>query len=115
MNNKILNILREEGKRQREEHNFIASENFASEDVRYFCGSVFTNKYAEGFPGKRYYNGCGNYDAPIFRVISRTKRPSQRSPKTLPVRKASFRFSDAIIIAKSASKAISHKIQEFEN
>lgn len=63
INNKILNILREEGNRQIEEHNFIASENFASEDVRYFCGSVFTNKYAEGFPGKRYYNGCKHYDA----------------------------------------------------
>jgi glycine hydroxymethyltransferase len=62
INDKILNILREEETRQIEEHNFIASENFASEDVRYFCGSVFTNKYAEGFPGKRYYNGCGNYD-----------------------------------------------------
>ena len=62
MNENILKILKEEGARQREEHNFIASENFVSEDVRYFCGSVFTNKYAEGFPGKRYYNGCKHYD-----------------------------------------------------
>ena len=61
-NGKILKILTEEKHRQREEDNFIASENFASEDVRYFCGSEFTNKYAEGFPGKRYYNGCKHYD-----------------------------------------------------
>ena len=61
-NGKILKILTEERHRQREEDNFIASENFASEDVRYFCGSEFTNKYAEGFPGKRYYNGCKHYD-----------------------------------------------------
>ena len=61
-NDKILKILTEEKHRQREEDNFIASENFASEDVRYFCGSEFTNKYAEGFPGKRYYNGCKHYD-----------------------------------------------------
>ena len=48
--------------RQINEHNFIASENFASEDVKYFCGSDFTNKYAEGYPDKRYYNGCKHYD-----------------------------------------------------
>ena len=42
-NGKILKILTEEKHRQREADNFIASENFASEDVRYFCGSEFTN------------------------------------------------------------------------
>lgn len=40
----------------------IASENFASDAVMQLCGSVFTNKYAEGYPGKRYYNGCVNMD-----------------------------------------------------
>ena len=61
-NEKLSYILEKEKERQREEHNFIASENFASADVRYFCGSAFTNKYAEGYPGKRYYNGCDQYD-----------------------------------------------------
>jgi len=55
-------MLLNEWERQRAEHNFIASENFASDAVRYFCGSEFTNKYAEGYPGKRYYNGCQHYD-----------------------------------------------------
>lgn len=59
---KISNILDKEISRQRDEHNFIASENFASEDVMAFCGSEFTNKYAEGYPGKRYYNGCIHLD-----------------------------------------------------
>ena len=65
MNNRdkrLDGILTREWNRQRDEHNFIASENFASEAVRYFCGSEFTNKYTEGYPGKRYYNGCQHYD-----------------------------------------------------
>lgn len=60
--NRIQQILSNEIERQIEEHNFIASENFASEVVMYFCGSEFTNKYAEGYPNKRYYNGCKHYD-----------------------------------------------------
>ena len=59
---KIHTILSKEKNRQREEHNFIASENFTSDAVMYYCGSEFTNKYAEGYPDKRYYNGCGYYD-----------------------------------------------------
>jgi glycine hydroxymethyltransferase len=61
-NETISSILENEINRQINEHNFIASENFASEDVKYFCGSDFTNKYAEGYPDKRYYNGCKHYD-----------------------------------------------------
>ena len=59
---KIVDILQNEISRQDNEHNFIASENFTSDAVKYFCGSDFTNKYAEGYPGKRYYNGCKHYD-----------------------------------------------------
>ncbi len=59
---KIVDILQNEIIRQDNEHNFIASENFTSDDVKYLCGSDFTNKYAEGYPGKRYYNGCKHYD-----------------------------------------------------
>ena len=62
MNTKILNILQNETSRQNDEHNFIASENCASESVKFYCGSDFTNKYAEGYPCKRYYNGCQHYD-----------------------------------------------------
>ena len=62
-NTEILQLLNAEQIRQIESHNFIASENYASSAVKYFCGSEFSNKYAEGYPGKRYYNGCKNFDA----------------------------------------------------
>lgn len=61
-NERIYSILEDEISRQTNEHNFIASENFVSDEVKLFCGSDFTNKYAEGYPDKRYYNGCKHYD-----------------------------------------------------
>lgn len=59
----IKSILRLEKERQDTSIELIASENFASKAVRKLSGSVFTNKYAEGYPGKRYYNGCENMDS----------------------------------------------------
>ena len=59
---KISFILTNEYKRQQDTVDLIASENFASQAVMDLCGSVFTNKYAEGYPGKRYYNGCKQMD-----------------------------------------------------
>ena len=59
---KINFILTNEHKRQQDTVELIASENFASQAVMDLCGSVFTNKYAEGYPGKRYYNGCEQMD-----------------------------------------------------
>ena len=60
---KLQLILFNEESRQSNQIELIASENFASEAVRELCGSVFTNKYAEGYPGARYYNGCVYMDA----------------------------------------------------
>ena len=60
---KLQLILFNEEARQSTQIELIASENFASEAVRELCGSVFTNKYAEGYPGARYYNGCHYMDA----------------------------------------------------
>jgi glycine hydroxymethyltransferase len=59
---RILSILSAEGIRQADTVELIASENFASSEVMQLCGSIFTNKYAEGLPGKRYYNGCEEVD-----------------------------------------------------
>ena len=59
---KIKNILLNEGIRQSSTVELIASENFASDAVMELAGSIFTNKYAEGYPGKRYYNGCKYMD-----------------------------------------------------
>ena len=62
MNPLIQKILDKETNRQTNTIELIASENFASQAVMDLCGSVFTNKYAEGYPGKRYYNGCEHMD-----------------------------------------------------
>jgi glycine hydroxymethyltransferase len=58
----IKNILNKEKTRQDTTIELIASENFASQAVMDLCGSIFTNKYAEGYPSKRYYNGCEHMD-----------------------------------------------------
>ena len=62
MDRKIRSVLLDEMNRQQRTVELIASENFASDAVMDLAGSVFTNKYAEGYPGKRYYNGCENMD-----------------------------------------------------
>ena len=58
----LQKALNAEGKRQRENIELIASENYCSKEVRELSGSILTNKYAEGYPGKRYYGGCENVD-----------------------------------------------------
>lgn len=67
--------------RQREGLELIASENFASRAVLEAMGSVLTNKYAEGYPGRRYYGGCENVDRVESLAIERAKRLfSQENP-----------------------------------
>lgn len=58
MDKLIEKYLKEEKKRQKNNIELIASENYTSKDVMKLQGSIFTNKYAEGYPGKRYYGGC---------------------------------------------------------
>ncbi len=58
----IANLIEKELKRQQETIELIASENFTSKAVMAACGTVLTNKYAEGKPHKRFYNGCENID-----------------------------------------------------
>ena len=59
----LFEIIAREKTRQKYNIELIASENFCSDEVREAVGSVLTNKYAEGYPGKRYYGGCVNVDA----------------------------------------------------
>src|SRR6202167_4079396 len=54
----IYELILKETRRQDGQIELIASENFTSEAVLEATGSIFTNKYAEGYPGKRYYGGC---------------------------------------------------------
>src|SRR5574341_2577473 len=62
-----------ETRRQAETLELIASENFTSEAVLEATGSVFTNKYAEGYPGRRYYGGCEEVDVVESLAIARAK------------------------------------------
>ncbi len=62
MDKRIKEALDNEIKRQHNNIELIASENYVSDDVLALQGSIFTNKYAEGYPGKRYYGGCVNVD-----------------------------------------------------
>jgi glycine hydroxymethyltransferase len=62
MDKRIKEILDKEKNRQSNTIELIASENFASDAVMELAGSIFTNKYAEGYPNKRYYNGCEHMD-----------------------------------------------------
>ena len=59
---KLFELIDQEKKRQTDGIELIASENYASDEVREAAGSILTNKYAEGLPGKRYYGGCSVVD-----------------------------------------------------
>ena len=70
----VYNAIKDEEKRQEEGIELIASENFVSKAVMEAAGSVMTNKYAEGYPHKRYYGGCVNVDVVEDLAISRLKK-----------------------------------------
>src|SRR5512136_528637 len=69
----IAQLVREETRRQAEGLELIASENFVSPAVLEATGSPLTNKYAEGYPGKRYYGGCEVVDQVEQLAIDRVK------------------------------------------
>jgi glycine hydroxymethyltransferase len=70
----VWNAMQSEGRRQEEGIELIASENYASPAVLAAQGSVLTNKYAEGYPGKRYYGGCEFVDVVESLAIERVKQ-----------------------------------------
>ena len=69
----VFDLINKELHRQREGIELIASENFTSSGVIKAMGSVLTNKYAEGYPGKRYYGGCEIVDQVEQLAIDRLK------------------------------------------
>ncbi len=71
--NLIFDLIRQETQRQTEGLELIASENYVSDQVLRAMGSVLTNKYAEGYPGKRYYGGCEVVDRVEQTAIDRAK------------------------------------------
>ncbi|MCH3923557.1 MAG: serine hydroxymethyltransferase [Bacteroidales bacterium] len=72
--NQIFDLIKQERERQTKGIELIASENFVSEQVMEAMGSVMTNKYAEGYPGKRYYGGCQIVDQSEQIAIDRAKQ-----------------------------------------
>ncbi|NDA63818.1 MAG: aminotransferase class I/II-fold pyridoxal phosphate-dependent enzyme, partial [Chitinophagia bacterium] len=75
MNDKVVaKLIKQEEQRQREGLELIPSENYASRQVLEALGSVFTNKYSEGYPGKRYYGGQENTDILEQLAIDRAKK-----------------------------------------
>ena len=96
----IFEALQQELKRQKNNLELIASENIVSPAVLEAAGSVLTNKYAEGYPGRRYYGGCEFVDMSNSSrlVASRTcSAPStpmcSRTPDLKPIRRCIWLFS----------------------
>ena len=73
LDNQIFDLIQEEKERQLNGLELIASENFVSDQVMLAQGSILTNKYAEGYPGKRYYGGCEIVDIVEQIAIDRAK------------------------------------------
>ncbi|HEY9245765.1 MAG TPA: serine hydroxymethyltransferase, partial [Candidatus Methanoperedens sp.] len=103
----IYEIIRHETERQKNKLNLIASENYASRAVLQAMGSVMTNKYAEGYPGKRYYGGCEFVDAAENLAIERAKKlfgaehinvqPHSGSQANMAVYLAMLKYGDTIM------------------
>lgn len=74
----LFDAIHGEERRQKENLELIASENYASKAVREAMGSVLTNKYAEGYPGKRYYGGCEWVDIAENLALARLKQLFRR-------------------------------------
>lgn len=77
--NTVFALIDEEKQRQMRGIELIASENFVSDQVMQAMGSCLTNKYAEGYPGKRYYGGCQVVDKVEQLAIDRVKPSSVQS------------------------------------
>ena len=74
MRDPVFELIKKEESRQKSQLEMIASENFVSDETREAAGSVLTNKYAEGYPGKRYYGGCEVVDQVEALAIERLKK-----------------------------------------
>ena len=72
----LWSAIQNENRRQHDHLELIASENYASPAVMQAQGTQLTNKYAEGYPGRRYYGGCEYVDVAESLAIERVKRPS---------------------------------------
>lgn len=107
MDRKISSLLRKETQRQEENIEFIASENYVSKDILKLQGSILTNKYAEGYPGKKYYGGCTyideienlaiDYACRLFHVRYANVQPHSGSSANMAVYKALLNIGDTVL------------------
>ena len=110
---RIKTTLLNEGIRQNNTIELIASENYTSQAVMDLCGSILTNKYAEGLPGKRYYNGCANVDeieniaieyaTKLFDCAYANVQPHSGANANLAVFKAFLNPTDTVVSMDLAS------------
>lgn len=107
MDKLIKNSINKELKRQRNNIELIASENFVSKDILRLQGSVLTNKYAEGYPSKRYYGGCTyvdeienlaiKYACDLFKCKYANVQPHSGSSANMAVYKALLNIGDKVM------------------
>lgn len=108
--NKIFELINKEKERQNNVVELIASENFVSNDILKAAGSILTNKYAEGYPGKRYYGGCEYIDEietiaienakKLFNVKYANVQPHSGSSANMAVYMALLNKGDKILSMK---------------
>lgn len=99
---RVASLIAKEEKRERSVVNLIASENFVSRDVLSALGSVFTNKYAEGYPGKRYYGGNSVVDELETLTQERALKLFKLSPKKWAVNVQALSGSPANVAVYTA-------------
>ena len=107
MDKKIAKALRNETLRQENNIELIASENYVSKDILKLQGSILTNKYAEGYPGKKYYGGCENVDVienlaieyakKLFKAKYANVQPHSGANANLAVYKALLNVGDKVL------------------
>ncbi len=107
MDKLIKDALDKELERQNNNIELIASENYVKEDILKLQGSIFTNKYAEGYPGKRYYGGCVNVDTvedlaieyacKLFNSKYANVQPHSGSSANMAVYKALLNYGDKVM------------------
>ena len=107
MNRKIAKALKDEAKRQENNIELIASENYVSKDILKLQGSILTNKYAEGYPGKKYYGGCEfidvienlaiDYACKLFKCKYANVQPHSGSSANMAVYRALLKAGDTVM------------------
>ena len=107
MDKRIAKALRNEALRQENNIELIASENYVSKDILKLQGSILTNKYAEGYPGKKYYGGCENVDVietlaieyakKLFKAKYANVQPHSGANANLAVYKALLNVGDKVL------------------